>query len=84
VSRDNPECLTPTCGALTPARYWRIRAALSAVELAQERARAIVAPAQAVLAEAMRQAGLNPHDEYRLDDATEAVMLVSPEGHRDA
>lgn len=80
----SPECLTPTCGSIGAAKFWRIRAALSAVELAQERARAIVAPAQAVLAEAMRQAGLNPHDEYRLDDATESVVPVSPEGHRDA
>ena len=69
---------------MTPAQYWRIKAAVTEVRLVEERARHILAPAQAVLSEAMRQAGLNPHDEYRLDDATESVVLVTPEGHRDS
>lgn len=69
---------------MTGAQYWRIKAAVTEVRLAEERARQLLAPAQAVLAEAMRQAGLNPHDEYRLDDATEAVIPVTPVGHGDA
>lgn len=75
---ENPECLDRTC-ALTPAQFWRIRAALTAVEWAQERARAIVAPPQAVLAEAMRQAGLDAGAQYTLDEATESVRVVEPE-----
>ncbi len=69
---------------MTPEAYWRIKAALLQVELAQERARQVIAPAQAVLAEAMRQAGLNPHDEYRLDDAQQTVIPVTPAGQGDA
>ena len=69
---------------MTAAQYWRIKAAVNEVRLAEEKARALVAPAQAVLAEAMRQAGLNPQDEYRLDDASETIVPVTPEGHRDA
>ena len=69
---------------MTPAQYWRIKAAVTEVRLAEEKARHIIAPAQAVLAEAMRQAGLNPHDEYRLDDAAESVVPVTPGGHGDA
>lgn len=66
----------------TPVQYWRIKAAVSAVELQQERARQLVAPAQALLAEAMRQAGLDPTQNYRLDDATETVT-VQPAGSVD-
>lgn len=69
---------------MTPDQYWRIKAAVLAVELAQEKARTLVAGPQAVLAEAMRQAGLNPADSYRLDDAQQAVIPVTPEGHGDA
>ena len=76
---DNPECLGPSCGAVTAAGYWRIKAAVAAVELAQERARALVAPAQAVLAEAMRQAGLDHGADYRMDDATERIVAVGTE-----
>jgi hypothetical protein len=69
---------------VTPEQYWRIKAAVLSVELAQEKARQVIAPAQAVLAEAMRQAGLNPHDDYRMDDAQQAVIAVTPEGQGDA
>jgi hypothetical protein len=66
--------------AVTPAQFWRIKAAVAEVTLAQERARQIVAPAQAVLAEAMRQAGLDPAADYRLDESTERIVPVAAGG----
>lgn len=61
---------------MTPEIYWRIKAALLQVELAQEKARALLAGPQAVLAEAMRQAGLDPAGEYRLNDAAQTITRV--------
>jgi hypothetical protein len=69
---------TARVDAMTAETYWRLKAAVLQVELAQEQARQRLAPVQAVLAEAMRQAGLDPSVEYRLDDATASVVPVSP------
>lgn len=68
---------------ISPVQYWRIKAAVSAVELQQERARQLVAPAHALLAEALRQAGLDPQQNYQLDDVTETITAHHEPGATD-
>jgi hypothetical protein len=55
---------------MTPAHYWRIRYAIAARDLA-------VLQADAIVANAIRDAGLDPAKSYQLDDATETATDTS-------